>query len=160
MTRYVLGFLFSPDDRFVVLLKKNRPAFQKGKWNGVGGHIEESDGSPDQAMSREFREETGVNISAEEWETFAVVTGDGFHLTCLRAASPLYKEVRTKTDEQVDLFYLKHLADDACERQWPMISNLRWLLTMAHVRSAHDWPYFVVERSNSILRAFYGHSDY
>ena len=40
--KYVTGFLFSPDKKSVVLINKNRPAFQVGKLNGVGGKIEEN----------------------------------------------------------------------------------------------------------------------
>jgi len=37
MTEYVLGFLM--DNYRVVLIEKQRPAWQKGLLNGVGGHI-------------------------------------------------------------------------------------------------------------------------
>lgn len=39
MNSYVCGFLMSYDMDKVVLIKKNRPDWQKGKWNGVGGKI-------------------------------------------------------------------------------------------------------------------------
>jgi len=35
--RYVLGFCFGPSLTTVVLIKKNRPAWQAGRLNGVGG---------------------------------------------------------------------------------------------------------------------------
>ena len=41
VTRYVLGFLFNPQHTSVVLVKKNRPDWQRGFYNGVGGHVEE-----------------------------------------------------------------------------------------------------------------------
>lgn len=55
--RFVLGFLFSEDGSRVLLVWKNRPAWQNGKLNGVGGKIEPGE-TPLQAMKREFLEET------------------------------------------------------------------------------------------------------
>jgi 8-oxo-dGTP pyrophosphatase MutT (NUDIX family) len=55
--RYVVGFLFSEDESRVLLVWKNRPAWQDGKLNGVGGKIEAGE-TPLQAMEREFKEET------------------------------------------------------------------------------------------------------
>lgn len=55
--RYVVGFLFSEDESRVLLVLKNRPAWQEGKLNGVGGKIEAGE-TPLQAMEREFKEET------------------------------------------------------------------------------------------------------
>lgn len=55
---YVLGFMFNEDESKVLLIMKNRPAWQAGKLNGVGGKIEAGE-TPIQAMEREFAEETG-----------------------------------------------------------------------------------------------------
>jgi 8-oxo-dGTP pyrophosphatase MutT (NUDIX family) len=55
--RYVVGFLFSQDESKVLLVWKNRPAWQNGKLNGIGGKIEAGE-TPLQAMEREFKEET------------------------------------------------------------------------------------------------------
>ena len=40
MTRYVAGFLVSDDRYYVALIRKKRPAWQEGRLNGIGGHIE------------------------------------------------------------------------------------------------------------------------
>jgi 8-oxo-dGTP pyrophosphatase MutT (NUDIX family) len=55
--RYVLGFVFSQACDRVLLIWKNRPAWQKDKLNGIGGKIEAGE-TPKQAMEREFTEET------------------------------------------------------------------------------------------------------
>lgn len=67
MTRMCLGFCFNPLDNTVLLMRKNRPDWQAGKLNGVGGHIETGETSRD-AMVREFREETGCAIPDFLWE--------------------------------------------------------------------------------------------
>ena len=37
---YVVGFMIQPHTQRVLFIEKNRPDFQKGKYNGVGGKIE------------------------------------------------------------------------------------------------------------------------
>ncbi len=66
MKRMVLGFAFNPFANKVLLIHKNRPDWQRGKLNGVGGHIEGSETSRD-AMVREFREETGEIVPDFMW---------------------------------------------------------------------------------------------
>lgn len=56
--RYVVGFVFSEAFDRVLLVFKNRPAWQDGKLNGIGGKIEKRDKTPLAAMEREFVEET------------------------------------------------------------------------------------------------------
>lgn len=69
--RYVLGLLFSEDASRVLLVWKNRPAWQNGKLNGIGGKIEPGE-TPLQAMDREFVEETYfvgyANLATDEIE--------------------------------------------------------------------------------------------
>ncbi len=55
---YVLGFMFSPDEKKVLLIWKNRPSWQAGKLNGIGGKVNPGE-TPLEAMEREFIEETG-----------------------------------------------------------------------------------------------------
>ncbi len=39
MKLYVVGFMFTEDEKQVVLIEKKRPEWQAGKLNGVGGKI-------------------------------------------------------------------------------------------------------------------------
>jgi len=66
MKRYVIGFMFDQQMDKVVLIIKNRPAWQAGLLNGVGGHIEVGE-TPSVAMVREFEEETGVCTPESLW---------------------------------------------------------------------------------------------
>ncbi len=43
MKRYVAGLMFSKDEKYVALVIKNKPDWQKGLLNGIGGKIEEED---------------------------------------------------------------------------------------------------------------------
>lgn len=72
MKRYVVGFLFSADGNRVVLVLKSKPAWQRGRLNGVGGKVEPSDASMRDAMIREWREETG-DTSEIDWRQFCTL---------------------------------------------------------------------------------------
>lgn len=100
MTSYVLGFAFSEDDRSVLLILKNRPAFQAGKWNGVGGKIEASE-TAHQAMVREFREETGLDWSPASWEEVGKFGEKGVFSVSVFAARGAIEKAQSLTDEPV-----------------------------------------------------------
>lgn len=127
-TRYVLGFLF--DNNVVVLIRKNRPAWQKGLLNGVGGHIEPGE-TPLQAMVREFREETGATV--ENWRHFATMCGDGFEVVCFFADGNALV-CRTATDEEVALMFKPTILAAGC------IDNVPWLIEMAQSMRRLDHP--------------------
>ena len=103
MTKYVVGFMFSPDKQFVALIRKNRPEWQAGKLNGIGGKIEVGE-FPRGAMVREFREETGVETTEEEWDIAGRMEGVESRIYILRAISSQVMNVTTTTDEKVFLY--------------------------------------------------------
>ena len=70
MTDYVVGFLFSEDRRQVILINKMHPEWQAGLLNGVGGKVEQGE-TPEEAMEREFLEETGM--PAVGWQQVALL---------------------------------------------------------------------------------------
>jgi 8-oxo-dGTP diphosphatase len=60
MNNFVLGFI--TDRKRVLLIRKNRPDWQKGLYNGVGGLVL-LDETPTDAMIREAKEETNLDIT-------------------------------------------------------------------------------------------------
>ena len=134
MKEYVVGFMFSKDGRDVALIRKNRPEWQAGKFNGVGGKIEPTDESPVAAMSREFYEETGVNVLRQNWNHFITMTGETdaaitgekqpFKIYFFRTFSNLIQHAGTVTDEQIYVLP----ADDLPKS---VVPNLKFLVPMA-----------------------------
>lgn len=119
MMRYVLGFAFTANGR-VALIQKQKPAWQAGRWNGIGGKIEEGE-SPVQAMAREFREETGVDIPTSRWRLAGKMTNgsspviypeakhpdsDEWIVHVFTTVRPEVMNVETKESETVRLWYL------------------------------------------------------
>ena len=56
--------------------KKRGPEGVAGRWNGVGGKVEEGE-TPAEAMVRECFEETSLPSTPEGWVHFGVLHGDG-----------------------------------------------------------------------------------
>jgi len=124
--RYVLGFLFSKDLERVVLIRKLKPAWQAGCLNGVGGKVETIDKSFQHAMSREFKEETGVLIEPENWKYFAEMLDyeGNFYVSCYKFIGDV-DAVKTMEKEEVAVYNVDDIS-------WlKTISNLKWLIPLA-----------------------------
>lgn len=123
MKRYVCGFMFSSDRYRVALIQKNRPQWQAGRFNGIGGHIE-GDESPARAMRREFSEETGVDHGG--WDRFLVAFYPDAELHFFDALTDKINLVATKTDESVVVMAVTQALQHRL-----LIDNLRWILPLA-----------------------------
>lgn len=123
MKKYVVGFAFN--DCHVLLIQKQRPAWQKGLYNGLGGHIEKNE-EPISAMVREFEEECGVVTKPSDWEQFAIMKGNDWICYCFRSRNMFdLSEVKQTTDE-------KHKVINAYElEKYPTISNIPALVGFA-----------------------------
>lgn len=148
-TKYVAGFLFDKEGENVALIEKLRPDWQKFKLNGIGGHIDRKTENcqchtfacddqnfdpctcrwetPEEAMYREFIEETGLEIN--DWHEYTVLSGPHFEVYFFQAYSDELYSIDSKTDEQVRVYEVAHVLNPsiAC----PLIPNLRWLIPMA-----------------------------
>jgi 8-oxo-dGTP diphosphatase len=118
---YVVGFMFNPMENAVLLLRKNRPSWQVGKLNGIGGRIENGE-SPIQAMRRECIEEVGIAV--DSWSEFCVLSDErGWEIHFLSAVGPILN-ASAITDEKPEVVSVFELPFD-------VIPNLKWLIPMA-----------------------------
>jgi len=124
VTRYSVGFAFSANRQFVALIQKNRPKWQAGKLNGIGGHVE-GDEAFAITQQREFWEETGVVIPSNEWNAFATLIGPDWHVRCFSAYTDATFDVRSMTDEEVKVLPVDKL------NLLPIIPNLSYLVPLA-----------------------------
>lgn len=119
-----MGFAFDTKREQVALIQKARPKWQAGKLNGIGGHVEENEAFP-VAQQREFWEETGVVIPANNWTAFASLIGLDWHVRCFHAFTDDVFKIRSMTDEPVALYPVKYF------HELNMINNLHYLLPLA-----------------------------
>lgn len=129
MEKYCLGFAFSEDFKYLVLIKKNRPEWQKGLLNGVGGKVDTKDESFRDAMIREFFEET--NVLQNNWKSVGLrertlnMVQNNFHYNeslltnekndfCMEIFATTLNgkqlnEITSKTDESVSTYFVGDL---------------------------------------------------
>jgi 8-oxo-dGTP diphosphatase len=128
-SEYVLGFLFNDDDTGCVVIRKQKPEWQKGLLNGVGGKIKPGE-FPMAAMVREFGEEAGVDTGdlTFGWRKFCILSGERFAVHCFAAhSSDALAAARTQTDESIEIVNTSSLRLRLCD----CVPNLRWLIPMA-----------------------------
>ena len=122
---YVLGFMFDESLEHFVALRKNKPEWQKGKLNGVGGKVEATDLGYPAAMSREFAEETGVEVPATNWKPVCNLHFEDAFVAVFACVGPI-DLTNTTTEEEV--YVLRAKGNDLPYNALP---NLRWLVPMS-----------------------------
>jgi 8-oxo-dGTP pyrophosphatase MutT (NUDIX family) len=149
MKHYVLGFAFSHAfnqyEKRLVLIRKNRPEWQAGKMNGIGGKIEEEDfkwnfnheATPmvvKYAMTREFKEETGVESTSDQWDYFGKmifnkdIMGGGATVHLLRSFLIPIDDCKTNEDEEIIIDKVKSYLSGY---SYPLMHNLPILIPLA-----------------------------
>jgi 8-oxo-dGTP pyrophosphatase MutT (NUDIX family) len=116
--------------RKVALVKKNRPDFQIGLYNGVGGRVELGESSV-QAMVREAYEEAGLTSTKDDWLFFhheRHPSGKCLNFYIVDVPG-LEFVVKTKTDEPIRIFDYwesgRIIADPSL-----LLFNVPWLFMM------------------------------
>ena len=124
-TKYVVGFMYDPTLSKVVLIRKTKPEWQRGLLNGVGGKVGDNikGETPEQAIDREFKEETGVE--GLSWTKFLTLRTPHSELHFFRSIGNVHRCI-SLTEEEVGVFDV-HDVMDRCDT----IPNLRWCIQMA-----------------------------
>ena len=131
MKTYTLGFIFDSTMSKVLLIHKQRPDWQKGKLNGIGGKIEPGEESV-ACLVREVLEETGIKTNKNAWMYFNRIQGPEYWVDCYAVIhAGKLSAASTMTDEVIDWFDAKNIPIHA-------ISNLRWLIPLAVDKLEHN----------------------
>jgi len=137
-TYYTLGFLFDKTHENVLLIRKNRPSWQRLKLNGCGGHTEEGE-EPEECISREFDEEVSHINAQIRWLYYAAMDNAEFRVDCFVATGCL-TDVKAKTDEPVEIIKVA----DISKLRGEMVENLPWLIYMALDNLEDNRPTFAM----------------
>jgi len=131
MIEYVVGFAFSRYGNKVALIRKNKPDWQAGKLNGIGGKVEKDEYHFD-AMVREFREETGVQTNNQDWDLVTTLTSNTWKMTVFKAflEPEDFRSIRTIEEEVVEIHDTKELFTRMFEGTENTIHNIPMLLAM------------------------------
>ena len=63
MDKTVLAYIESNHQYLMLLRNKKKDDLNEGKWIGIGGHIESGE-TPDDALKREIKEETNLDVTS------------------------------------------------------------------------------------------------
>jgi 8-oxo-dGTP diphosphatase len=121
MKHYVLGLVFDANANQLLLIEKLRPEWQAGRWNGIGGKIEEGE-TPLEAMQRESTEEINRNYIFEHRITFTCPGGTVFvFVTHSNENNHIYYE--QVEDEKLAVFPLSGLPVG-------LMNNMKWIIPL------------------------------
>ncbi len=134
--KYVVGFMFDESMSNVALIRKNKPAWQAGLLNGIGGKIEAGE-TAEQAMTREFYEEAGLEThpsgqwTNDGWKHFCSMSGvnnDGgaFEIEFFY----MQGEPHRLTSQESEKIQVVPVVDIATGKE-KTIGNLPWLVALA-----------------------------
>jgi mutator protein MutT len=120
---YSVGIVFNQDLTEVILILKNRPKWQNGKFNFPGGHVELNESSIE-CIVREFQEE--CNLTTKNWKYIGNIENANNYTLDIFVL--IYEEkfgkLKSLTDEPVHWHKCNELPDNC-------ITNLYWLIPFA-----------------------------
>jgi len=141
---YVAGFLFDNSRDNVVVIEKLKPAYQKGKINGVGGKIEPGE-TPENAIIREFNEEAGLIIP--KWELFCEYKWkEDYKIYYYRCFDTyFYKQSRTIEEEEILKIKVEALP------HYDRMKNLDFLIPLAkNIEIDYRIPLLITETDSTL----------
>lgn len=125
--RMVVGFNFSKDRKKVLLIVKQKPEWQVGMLNGVGGKVEEE--TIKAAMVREYEEETGVITHPREWDYYCMYVGDEWTVNFFRRF--IEHDIDHYHMLTVEVEQLQVYPAEGITEVMNLIPNLKWLIHAA-----------------------------
>lgn len=135
-TMYVVAFAFDDLGR-VCLIEKQKPDWQKNRYNGVGGKVEKGETSR-HAMVREFEEETGVKTVFADWVCAGMMQGPDWTVDVWTYHSPAIRDVKTMETEKVQLFTIPQV------QHLHAIDNVPILVALCQLHQKTNAPKFIL----------------
>lgn len=123
MKKFTVGFVFTPGFEKVLLVHKEKPDWQKGLMNGLGGKYEPGESAED-CVSREVEEEAGLAIPPQLWRYVGKIEAETWCVDVLCAIWDEDPAEARKCDyEEVEWVSVDELPSN-------VISNIPWLISI------------------------------
>ena len=110
---YSLCFIFNEELNLVLAIQKNRPDWQKGYFNGVGGKFNENE-TINQCTLREVYEETGLKLDGDKlrYVGYYQHTDWKVYITTISIPHEQFITFTQKTDEKIFILDIPILSED------------------------------------------------
>lgn len=139
MKHYVLGLVFNKDTSRILLIKKKRPTWMEGFWNGIGGKIEDNE-TPKSAMDREMLEEIGQYYKNTHVMTFTCPGGTVYVFKAIcNTEDIIYKQIE---DEILKTTPINDMLT-------PYMTNLKWIIPLS--LSSVQFPIIIQQNEIGVL---------
>lgn len=120
---FTVGFIFDRALGHVLLVHKQRPAWQHGKLNGVGGKYEGTETAAE-CIARETKEETSLTILPTDWLYVGTIhQGEGTAGVLATCYTDALTDAVAADHENIEWFPVVALPHN-------VIPNLRWLIPL------------------------------
>lgn len=132
MILYTLGFVYNLNRDSILLIDRIKDDWQQFRLNGVGGRKESHDLSMEHAMSREFKEECGIDIDEKRWKLFCVHTiKPSIKLYCYSIILDIKEDFSLSMNEgNIKLYKLSDILYNG-NLNYKLVSNLNWLIPLS-----------------------------
>lgn len=121
--KYALGFVFDESVQKVLLVHKQKPDWQQGKVNGVGGKYESGE-VREMCICRETKEETTLDIAKQDWVFVGTIRQSQGNVSIWTARYiGALTDARKDDQEDIEWFDFNALPENA-------IDNLQWLIPL------------------------------
>lgn len=137
----VAGFCFDDTGHNLALIEKQKPEWQIGKFNAIGGKIEINEHKshidnsvvftfeePELAMEREFYEEAGEVIESDEWSPCVTLSGKDFVVYFFKVFNT--EHFCNITTNENEIIYKLTVANFLNNYKQKLISNLQWMIPL------------------------------
>jgi len=137
MTDYSMGFCFSEDGTDILLMKRTKDDWQKGHFNGIGGHREIGE-SFHQCMVREFEEEAGLSLSRWKY-TYTLEIKNVAEIAMFRIFTDEIYKLRVPVILDEGIINIHAVAD----LPHPLLSNMEWQIPLHADRRLFNTDFIV-----------------
>ena len=121
---YSCGLVFNQNNSKLAMIKKNRPWWQKGRYNGVGGKVEGTE-TYIECMIRETKEEMGLDTNEEDWVSLGRLIINDSNVMFFAIFGIDFYTLKQITDEEIYIISVKHIFDIKSDVYNLIMPNIR-----------------------------------